>query len=294
MGCFTDENGYLLMFGLIFACIQFVCAPCIANRWWFFYLVCPAIGSVIYFVLMVYSPSNFTGDPERMITWILAFTGILWICIFILAERFATFLALAVGICVMLIPVYQNGSVLGNWLHMNVSASLTAITGLILILVICAAVVSILYYSGVVTVACTMLGHFTRVLIACVVVVFFIDVAYLERDGDRELCYGDAENDTPDRSPLSMDRPLVFCLLLLLFAVLSVMTYQCQTEGALDGRIRCRPGECCCRRRPTRMRRPPPRRSTKKKTLPKHDVEAVPPPNKTTYTYVSDSSDDEE
>jgi hypothetical protein len=245
MVCFEDTGGYLRTIGLSVASFGYLVAPLLASQWWYSVVISPSIASFIYFFLMAWAPETFTAEPEKMVGWIALFSVALVMMIGAMA-RYAT---MTILITATGIPLYNNSALVGNWLSTNISPHLSIMTGGVIILLIIGAIGGLLSYYGVLSTTMTAMDMILKVVIASVILAFYIDVALLERHGDRLLCFGWQAEDPSQRSPLAFDRPATFSMLAGCMLLLSVMVYQVHKRGFCPD-ARSLPIGCCRRKQP--------------------------------------------
>lgn len=231
MVCFDDEGGYLRTIGLIVSSLGYLLAPFMAGKWWYALVISPSVSSFGYFFLMAEFPDTFTADPEKMVGWIALFSIALVMMIGSMAQyAMMVLLATATGI-----PFYNNSALIGHWLSTNISPYLSVVTGAVILALILGIIGGILWSYGVLDMAITAIDILLKIIVASIIQAFFIDVAWLERKKERELCFGSPATDTPGRSPLAFDRPATFSLLAACGLISTVMVYQVHTKGFCAG-----------------------------------------------------------
>lgn len=231
MVCFDDEGGYLRTIGLVVSSLGYLLAPFMASKWWYALVISPSVSSFGYFFLMAEFPDTFTAAPEKMVGWIALFSIALVMMIGSMAQyAMMVLLATATGI-----PFYNNSALIGHWLSTNISPYLSVVTGAVILALILGIIGGILWSYGVLDMAITAVDILLKIIVASIIQAFFIDVAWLERKKERELCFGSPAADTPGRCPLAFDRPATFSLLAACGLISTVMVYQVHTKGFCAG-----------------------------------------------------------
>lgn len=231
MVCFDDEGGYLRTIGLIVASLGYLLAPFMAGKWWYALVISPSVSSFGYFFLMAEFPDTFTAAPEKMVGWIVLFSVALVVMIGAMSQyAMMVLLATATGI-----PFYNNSALIGHWLSTNISPYLSVVTGAVILALILGMIGGILWSYGVLDMTIAAMDILLKIIVASVIQAFFIDVAWLERKKERELCFGSPATDTTGRCPLAFDRPATFSLLAACGLISTVMVYQVHTRGFCAG-----------------------------------------------------------
>jgi len=243
MVCFEDTGGYLRTIGLSVASFGYLVAPLLASQWWYSVVISPSIASFIYVCVMSQFFVNFTADTEKMVGWIALFSVTLVMMIGAMA-RYAT---MAILVTATGIPMYNNSALVGNWLSSNISPHLSILTGGVIILLVVVGIGALLSYYGIFSTTMIAMDMILKVVIASIIVAFYIDIALLERHGDRQLCFGWQAEDPSQRSPLAFDRPATFSMLAGSMFLLSIMVYQVHKRGFCSDARQLNIG--CCRRR---------------------------------------------
>jgi hypothetical protein len=231
MVCFEDEGGYFRTIGLVVASLGYLLAPFMVSKWWYALVISPSVSSFGYFFLMAEFPDTFTAAPEKMVGWIALFSVALVMMIGSMAQyAMMVLLATATGI-----PFYNNSALIGHWLSTNISPYLSVVTGAVILALVLIAIVGVLWNYGILDMTITAMDILLKIILASIIQAFFIDVAWLERKKERELCFGSPSTDTPGRCPLAFDRPATFSLLAACALISAVMVYQVYTKGFCAG-----------------------------------------------------------